>query len=142
MSYGQMLEELRSLGVILAQEPYEKDLLLADWLTVETRLQAVLAEVSRRKAMRARERSQWGEANTSLYGGWPLTPCERFGHKELALECPFCKGRNIVLTSEPNGPGTGPMGRHRLGDPARDLARCSDCGQRGYHGETNLPKTR
>ena len=132
MSYGQMLEELRSLGVILAQEPYEKDLSAADWLTVETRLQAVLAEVSRRKT----------KASTSLYGQWPLTRCVEAGHVELTLACPFCKSKNIVLTSEPHGPGTGPMGRHRLGDPARDLARCSDCGQRGYHGETNLPKTR
>lgn len=72
------------------------------------------------------------EKKTSLYGGWPLTPSIVWPG-ELSLECPKCGGRNITLTSEPRGLGTGPLGRHRLGDPSVDVAVCAGCGNRGYH---------
>jgi hypothetical protein len=78
-------------------------------------------------------------APRSLYGQWPLTPSTVFPN-EKSLMCPFCKSKNITLTIEPTGPGTGPFGRHRLGDPAIDVARCEDCGKKGYHGKTNLPR--
>lgn len=78
------------------------------------------------------------EPKTSLYGGWPLTPSRVFP-KETSLECPFCKGKNITITSESRGLGTGPNGRSRLGDPSVGVVKCETCGKKGYHGEINLP---
>lgn len=72
------------------------------------------------------------EKPKSLYGGWPLTPSTVWPG-ELSLECPKCWGKNITLTVEPGGIGTGPNGRWRMGDGGgREVAICT-CGNKGYH---------
>lgn len=52
---------------------------------------------------------------------------------DLAMTCRNCGTQNqIVLTTEFTSYGTGPGGRHRLGDPSRNVAVCQACGARGY----------
>jgi hypothetical protein len=78
---------------------------------------------------------------TSRYGGWPLTPSKRFP-KETALECPKCGSQNITLTGHGTGRGTGPGGRHRLGDPSVSYALCESCGAKGYLSEGSPKRKR
>lgn len=50
----------------------------------------------------------------------------------LTHACPKCKSQDVTFTSFPAGPGTGPGGRHRLGDPSKEASRCNHCGHIGY----------
>ena len=67
--------------------------------------------------------------------GWPRVPSPYFPG-ERCLACPRCGSVDVVLTSVPAGPGTGPYGRHRLGDPAREANRCGACGHRTVESES------
>jgi hypothetical protein len=57
-----------------------------------------------------------------------LTPSRRFSN-ELSLECPECHSKDIMMTIEPGGIGTGPGGRWRMGDSGgTDIDVCNQCG--------------
>lgn len=65
--------------------------------------------------------------NPKTHEPWPFVPSSAFPG-ERTLACGACLSTHVTLTSRPRGLGTGPGGRHRLGDPADAIARCEACG--------------
>lgn len=59
--------------------------------------------------------------------GWPLVPSTAFPG-ETTLACPRCASTNVTLTSVGAGLGSGPGGRHRMGDNYRSANICNKCG--------------
>ena len=61
--------------------------------------------------------------------GWPLVPSTRFpGEQQLA--CPKCGASEYVMSSLGAGFGSGPGGRHRMGDNFIPVITCKACGHR------------
>jgi len=60
---------------------------------------------------------------TRMSCGWPLV--KKDGHR--VPSCPYCKSTAIQMGSIPYGAGTGPGGKHRMGDPYRSKVECMEC---------------
>lgn len=69
----------------------------------------------------------WPKLDTGA-AGWPLIASTK--SPELLLACPKCYGTDVTMTVKFTGIGTGPGGRHRMGDPCKDANICNGCGFR------------
>lgn len=66
--------------------------------------------------------------------GWPLVPSTRFpGERMLAY--PECGETDYIMSSIGAGFGSGPGGRHRMGDNFIPTIECRSCGCRDMGGE-------
>jgi len=63
-----------------------------------------------------------------------LTPSKHFPG-ELSLECPECFSKNVIMTVEPKGLGTGPGRSFRMGDPCWQIDICESCGATRHRAE-------